>query len=193
MYGASFNTDAGLFYRKRYILNGTFMPSTARRTLLHKTFTALNMRECGFSVTLIFQYKCRIVGSVHIRKNNGQREPLFSHVLRSYYQHLFYLHIQYVVVIAPCRVQHGKYFLSFSYFATYFTSFWASEIIAKYEKQGKYLPILHEATCNNYFIVKGLLCSNQIKQELFYLLNSRLTHPFQSILPPEHVRKPKVF
>ena len=30
------------------------------------------------------------------------------------------------------------------------------EIIAKYEKRGKYLPILHEATCDNYFIVKCL-------------------------------------
>ena len=31
-----------------------------------------------------------------MRENNGQQEPLFSHVLRSYYQNLFYLHIQYV-------------------------------------------------------------------------------------------------
>ena len=28
------------------------------------------------------------------------------------------------------------------------------EIIAKYQKRGKYLPIMHEATCDNYFIVK---------------------------------------
>ena len=28
------------------------------------------------------------------------------------------------------------------------------EITAKYEKRLKYLPILHEATCDNYFIVK---------------------------------------
>ena len=28
------------------------------------------------------------------------------------------------------------------------------QITAKYEKQGKYLPILHEETCDNYFIVK---------------------------------------
>ena len=35
-----------------------------------------------------------------------------------------------------------------------------SEIIVKYEKRGKYLPILHEATCGNYFIVKCLLKSN---------------------------------
>ena len=41
--------------------------------------------------------------------------------------------------------------------ATYFKSL--SEIIAKYEKQGKYLPILHGATCDNYFIVKCLLKS----------------------------------
>ena len=31
-----------------------------------------------------------------------------------------------------------------------------NEITGKYEKQGKYLPILHEATCDNYFIVKCL-------------------------------------
>ena len=29
-------------------------------------------------------------------------------------------------------------------------------ITAKYEKRGKYLSILHEATCDNYFIVKCL-------------------------------------
>ena len=28
------------------------------------------------------------------------------------------------------------------------------QITAKYEKRGKYLPILHEETCDNYFIVK---------------------------------------
>ena len=58
--------------------------------------------------------------------------------------------------MARCRVQNGKYFPSFSYFATYFTSPQASEITAKYEKRGKYWPILHEATCDNYFIVKCL-------------------------------------
>ena len=31
-----------------------------------------------------------------------------------------------------------------------------NKITAKYEKRGKYLPILREATCNNYFIVKCL-------------------------------------
>ena len=40
----------------------------------------------------------------------------------------------YVVVIAWCRVQYGKYFWSFSCFATYFMSLQASEIKAKYEK-----------------------------------------------------------
>ena len=58
--------------------------------------------------------------------------------------------IKYVVVIVRCRVQYGKYFTSFSYFATYFASHSASEITAKYEKRGKYFPILHEATCDNY-------------------------------------------
>ena len=52
-----------------------------------------------------------------------------------------------------------------SYFATYFTSLQASEITAKYEKRAKYLPILHEATCDNYFIVKSLF-----KKNVFYLL-----------------------
>ena len=61
---------------------------------------------------------------------------------------------KYIVVITRCRVQYGKYFPSFSYFAIYFTSLYASKIIAKYEKRGKYWSILHEATCDNYFIVK---------------------------------------
>ena len=51
-------------------------------------------------------------------------------------------------------MQYGKYFPSFSYFATFLTSLQASEIIAKYEKLGKYLSILQEATCDNYFIVE---------------------------------------
>ena len=29
--------------------------------------------------------------------------------------------------------------------------------MAKYDKRGKYFPILHEATCDNYFIFKGAL------------------------------------
>ena len=69
----------------------------------------------------------------------------------------------FVVFITECPVQYGKYFSSLSYFATYFTSLQVSEIIAKYEKRGKYLPILHEAMCDNYFIVKSLLQSNVVK------------------------------
>ena len=57
------------------------------------------------------------------------------------------------------RVQYWEYFPSFSYFATYLT-FRRVKIIAKYEKGGKYLPILHEATCDNYFIFKCSLKSN---------------------------------
>ena len=37
------------------------------------------------------------------------------------------------------------------------------QIIAKYEKRGKYLPILHEATWDNHFILKCLLKSNVAK------------------------------
>ena len=68
-----------------------------------------------------------------------------------------------------CRVQYGKYFSGFSYFTFYFTSL-ASEIIAKYEKRGKYFPILHEATCDNYVFVKYMSKSNM--QELSYLLTA---------------------
>ena len=75
------------------------------------------------------------------------------------YIYICYMYVV-LVVIAWCRVQYGKYFASFPYFATYFTSLQASEIVAKYEKRGKYLSILHEATCDNYLIVKYLLKSN---------------------------------
>lgn len=61
VYGASFTTDTGIFHKKRYILTEAFTPSTAKRTYLNKTFTAYNMRECRFSLALIFQYKNRIV------------------------------------------------------------------------------------------------------------------------------------
>ena len=41
-----------------------------------------------------------------------------------------------VVAIARCCVQYGKYYPHFSYFASFFTSLYTSEIIAKYEKLG---------------------------------------------------------
>ena len=65
---------------------------------------------------------------------------------------LNYYIIHCAVVIVRCRVQYGRYFRSFSYFETY--------LIAKSEKRGKYLPILHKAMCDNYFIVKCLSKSN---------------------------------
>ena len=34
-----------------------------------------------------------------------------------------YINIKYIVVIVQCQVQYGKYFPSFSYFATLFMSF----------------------------------------------------------------------
>ena len=37
------------------------------------------------------------------------------------------------------------------------------EIIAKYEKRGKYMPILHKATCDNYFSVKCFLIPNMAR------------------------------
>ena len=40
------------------------------------------------------------------------------------------------------------------------------EIATKYEKRGKYLAILHEATCDNYFIAKCLLKSNESRVTL---------------------------
>ena len=44
----------------------------------------------------------------------------------------------------------GNIFRSSAFFAT----------LVKYEKRRKYLPILHEATCDNYFIVVIDLFSN---------------------------------
>ena len=41
------------------------------------------------------------------------------------------------------------------------------KIVAKYEKREKYLPILHEAACDNYFIAKCLLKSNVARVILF--------------------------
>ena len=51
-------------------------------------------------------------------------------------------------------------FSKFFIFCSLFTSLHASEILARYDKRGKYLAILHEAMCDNYFIVKCLLRSN---------------------------------
>ena len=48
----------------------------------------------------------------------------------------------------------------------------ACEIIAKYEKRGKYLSVLKETTCNNYFVVKCVLKSNMARVFLLtYLLH----------------------
>ena len=41
-------------------------------------------------------------------------------------------------------------------------------IVAKYEKGGKYLPILHESTWDNYFIVKCFLKLNVPRVILLY-------------------------
>ena len=43
-------------------------------------------------------------------------------------------------------------FSSFLIFYHYFTRLKAREIIAKYEKRGKFQPILHDKPCDNYFI-----------------------------------------
>ena len=48
----------------------------------------------------------------------------------------------------------------FSKFPIFWSLFWNK---TKYEKRGKYLPILHAATCDNYIIVKCLLKSNTRK------------------------------
>ena len=54
-------------------------------------------------------------------------------------------------------------FSEFVIFCNLFHEPLASEIKVKYEKRGKYLPILHETMCNNYFIVKCLLKSNVVR------------------------------
>ena len=42
-----------------------------------------------------------------------------------------------------------------------FCNYLNGKLIGKYEKRGKHLPILHEATRDNYFIVKCLFKSNE--------------------------------
>ena len=83
---------------------------------------------------------------VPILENTDQNNSKYGNFLRSA--------SVFAVVVARCRMQYGRYFPSFSHFATY------QKNNRKDEKQGKYLPILHEATCDNNFIVKCLLKSN---------------------------------
>ena len=56
---------------------------------------------------------------------------------------------KYVLAIAWYQVHYGKYLLSFSYFAIYFMSLWASEITTKLqdEKRGIYLPYCQRLLC----------------------------------------------
>ena len=44
------------------------------------------------------------------------------------------------------------------------------ERIAKYEKRGNYLPILHEVMCDDYFIITFLLKSNMTRVSLLICL-----------------------
>ena len=58
------------------------------------------------------------------------------------------------------------------------------ETIEKYEKRGKYLPILHETRCNSYFFIRpslskkfGFICFNKsplkiMKNAFYFLLNA---------------------
>ena len=48
----------------------------------------------------------------------------------------------------------------FLIFCNLFHESLGKKTISRYEKRGKYLPRLHEATRDNYFIVKYLLKSN---------------------------------
>lgn len=45
------------------------------------------------------------------------------------------------------------------------------EKMAKYKKPGKYLPILHEATCDDYFFVKMLVEIKRSKSYLTYYID----------------------
>ena len=51
-----------------------------------------------------------------------------------------------------------------------FLMFCNIKIIAKYQKQGKYLQILHEAAFDNYFIVEDLLKSHAAR--VYHLLTN---------------------
>ena len=103
-------------------------------------------------------YAKHVLDLLYLKKTMRKLDQLFMKRIQNLTNSQFMM--PYVVVIARCRVQYGKYFPSFPYFATYFTSLQAKEVTAKYEKRGKYLPILQEATCDNYFIVKCLFKSN---------------------------------
>ena len=52
--------------------------------------------------------------------------------------------------------------------------------IAKYEKRGKHLPILHKSTCDYYFIVKCLLKSNVWR--VIFLINCIELAPYNLML-----------
>ena len=106
----------------------------------------------------LLRNSCTYYINIHDTNNTKQKTIIFSQRRQKLTFVLNFLSEKWlhVVAIPRCRVQCGKYFSS----SSYFTSLQTSEIIAKYEKRGKYLPILHEGTCNKYFIVKCLLNSN---------------------------------
>ena len=65
-------------------------------------------------------------------------------------------------ISARCREQYGNVSQVFHILQLHCTSLEASEIMVKYEQRGKYMPILHEVTCNNYFIYLNA-CRNLIR------------------------------
>ena len=73
---------------------------------------------------------------VHIKTQSKKKDVLVNFILCSCYH----------TVPSAIWGEFSKFLL----FCNCFTSLQASEIIAKDEKQGKPLLILHEATCHNY-------------------------------------------
>ena len=92
---------------------------------------------------------------IHITSKNPTKVECHSTKQVLYRCILFVLRFSQTVPSAIWEI-----FSEFLIFCNLFTSLSASEIIAKYEKRGKYLPMLHETTCDDYLIVKCLLKSN---------------------------------
>ena len=88
------------------------------------------------------------------------------------------LNIRNVVVIARWWVQYRNYFPIFLYFGSYLTRIQVSEIMTKYEKWRKYLPMFHQATCDTTLLLNAWAQNCKYRAFLFVFLNIQQLHIF---------------
>ena len=130
-----FISSQKFFSFSRYLsfsLDFLFMQQKSLMRKIRLRCPALSFTTCKASLKNKKRSPCLIFGIIF-------EENCFSWYILLIAQVSFSF-VTYALVITWFRVQNDQYFSSFSYLLTYFLSLQASEMTAKYEKQGKYWP-----------------------------------------------------